>query len=68
VSAQIKYLIPEEVKEGSTVGNIAKDLSLDVSSLVDRRFRIVSGTNAALFQLNQNNGVLSVRKKIDREE
>ncbi|XP_034163508.2 protocadherin alpha-3-like [Pangasianodon hypophthalmus] len=68
VSAQIKYLIPEEVKEGSVVGNIAKDLSLDVSTLVDRRFRIVSGTNGAFFQVNQNNGVLSVLKKIDREE
>ncbi|XP_060759719.1 protocadherin alpha-7-like [Neoarius graeffei] len=68
VSAQIKYLIPEEVKEGSDVGNIAKDLSLDISTLVDRRFRIVSGTNGAFFQVNQNNGVLSVLKKIDREE
>ncbi|GAA6095787.1 protocadherin alpha-7-like isoform X2 [Tachysurus ichikawai] len=68
VSAQIKFHIPEEVKEGSVVGNIAKDLSLDVSTLVDRRFRIVSGTNGAFFQVNQNNGVLSVLNKIDREE
>ncbi|XP_053496996.1 protocadherin alpha-3-like [Ictalurus furcatus] len=68
VSAQIKYLIPEEVKEGSVVGNIAKDLSLDLSTLVERRFRIVSGANGAFFQVNQNNGVLSVLKKIDREE
>ncbi|KAK3557932.1 hypothetical protein QTP86_003857 [Hemibagrus guttatus] len=68
VSGQIKFNIPEEVKEGSVVGNIAKDLSLDVSTLVDRRFRIVSGTSGAFFQVNQNNGVLSVLKKIDREE
>ncbi|XP_058263638.1 protocadherin alpha-3-like [Hemibagrus wyckioides] len=68
VSGQIKFHIPEEVKEGSVVGNIAKDLSLDVSTLVNRRFRIVSGTNEAFFQVNQNNGVLSVLKKIDREE
>ncbi|XP_046715374.1 protocadherin alpha-6-like isoform X3 [Silurus meridionalis] len=68
VSAQTKYLIPEEVKEGSIVGNIAKDFNLDVSTLIDRRFRIVPGTNGAFFQVNQNNGVLSVLKKIDREE
>ncbi|XP_064829705.1 protocadherin alpha-7-like isoform X5 [Oncorhynchus masou masou] len=68
VSAQIRYSIPEEVKEGSVVGNVAKDLGLGVSTLVERRFRIVSGSKDALFQVNQNNGVLYVHKNIDREE
>ncbi|XP_052344223.1 protocadherin alpha-3-like isoform X32 [Oncorhynchus keta] len=68
VSAQIRYSIPEEVKEGSVVGNVAKDLGLDVSNLLERRFRIVSGSKDALFQVNQNNGVLYVYKNIDREE
>ncbi|XP_056328483.1 protocadherin alpha-7 [Danio aesculapii] len=67
VSAQIRYSVPEEVKEGTVVGNIAKDLGLDVSSLVDRQFRIVSGSKEELFQINQDNGVLYVHKKIDRE-
>ncbi|CAB1325309.1 unnamed protein product [Coregonus sp. 'balchen'] len=67
-SAQIRYSIPEEVKEGSVIGNVAKDLGLDVSTLVERRFRIVSGSNDALFQINQNNGVLYVHNNIDREE
>uniref|UniRef100_A0A8C1UNE2 Cadherin domain-containing protein n=1 Tax=Cyprinus carpio TaxID=7962 RepID=A0A8C1UNE2_CYPCA len=67
VSAQIRYSIPEEVKEGTTLGNIAKDLGLEVSSLVDRQFRIVSGSKEDLFQINQENGVLYVHKKIDRE-
>ncbi|XP_051514050.1 protocadherin alpha-2-like [Myxocyprinus asiaticus] len=68
VSTQIRYSIPEEVKEGSIVGNIAKDLGLDANTLVDRRFRIVSGSKEALFQVNQNNGELYIDKKIDREE
>ncbi|XP_042158768.1 protocadherin alpha-3-like [Oncorhynchus tshawytscha] len=68
VSAQIRYSIPEEVKEGSVVGNVAKDLGLDVSTLVERRFRIVSGSKDALFQVNQNNGFLYVHKNMDREE
>ncbi|XP_071264907.1 protocadherin alpha-3-like [Salvelinus alpinus] len=68
VSAQIRYSIPEEVEEGAVVGNVAKDLGLDVSSLVERRFRIVSGSKDALFHINQNNGVLYVHKNIDREE
>ncbi|XP_053092530.1 protocadherin alpha-3-like [Pangasianodon hypophthalmus] len=68
VSTQIRYSVPEEVKDGTVIGNLAKDLTLDVSSLVYRRFRIVSGSHDDFFQVNQNNGVLSIHKKIDREE
>ncbi|XP_050928286.1 protocadherin alpha-5 isoform X38 [Lates calcarifer] len=68
ILAQLRYSVPEEVQVGSPVGNIAKDLGLDINTLTDRRFRIVSGPNQALFQLNQNNGVLYVGKNIDREE
>ncbi|XP_034036816.1 protocadherin alpha-8-like [Thalassophryne amazonica] len=68
VSSQIKYSIPEEVKVGSVVGNVAKDLGLDITSLEDRQFRIVSGSKDAQFKVNPNNGVLYVQKRIDREE
>ncbi|KAM6924074.1 protocadherin alpha-7-like isoform 3-T3 [Xenentodon cancila] len=67
-SAQIRYSIPEETKVGSVVGNLAKDLGLDISSLEDRQFRIVSGAMDAHFEVNANNGVLLVQKNIDREE
>ncbi|XP_012697429.2 protocadherin gamma-A11-like [Clupea harengus] len=67
-SAQIRYSIAEEVKEGSVIGNIAKDLGLDLSTLADRRLRIVSGSKDTLFEVNQNNGVLLVGRKLDREE
>ncbi|XP_027133956.1 protocadherin alpha-2 isoform X32 [Larimichthys crocea] len=66
--AQIRYTIPEEVKEGTAVGNVAKDLGLDITSLMDRRFRVVSGSKETFFEVNQDNGALYVRKKIDREE
>ncbi|XP_044060687.1 protocadherin alpha-3-like [Siniperca chuatsi] len=68
ILAQLRYSVPEEVEVGSPVGNVAKDLGLDISTLTDRRFRIVSGPNHALFQLNQNNGVLYIGKSMDREE
>ncbi|XP_038867651.1 protocadherin alpha-3-like [Salvelinus namaycush] len=67
-SAQIGYSISEDLKEGTVVGNIAKDLGIDLSSLKERGFRIVSGSNEPLFQLNQNDGILYVNRKIDREE
>ncbi|XP_035016875.2 protocadherin alpha-8-like [Hippoglossus stenolepis] len=67
-SAQIRYSIPEEVKHGTVVGNVAKDLGLDITSLNDRRFRVVSGTKDAFFEVNQDNGALYVHSNIDREE
>ncbi|XP_026186764.1 protocadherin alpha-8-like [Mastacembelus armatus] len=66
--AELRYSIPEEVKEGTVVGNVAKDLGLDKTSLVDRRFRVVSGSKDAFFEVNPDNGALQVTRKIDREE
>uniref|UniRef100_A0A3Q3IEL2 Cadherin domain-containing protein n=1 Tax=Monopterus albus TaxID=43700 RepID=A0A3Q3IEL2_MONAL len=68
VFAQIRYSVPEEVKDGTVVGNVAKDLGLEISSLTSRRFRVVSGTEDAFFEANQDNGALYVHKNIDREE
>ncbi|XP_064810550.1 protocadherin alpha-3-like isoform X20 [Oncorhynchus masou masou] len=67
-SAQIRYSISEELKEGTIVGNIAKDLGIELSTLKERGFRIVSGSTDPLFQVNQNDGILYVNRKIDREE
>ncbi|XP_078025744.1 protocadherin alpha-2-like [Epinephelus lanceolatus] len=66
--AQIRYSVPEEVQDGTVVGNVAKDLGLDITSLIARRFRVVSESKDAIFEVNQNNGALYVNKHIDREE
>ncbi|XP_056294834.1 protocadherin alpha-3-like [Pseudoliparis swirei] len=66
--AQITYSIAEEVRDGTVVGNVAKDLGLDINSLIARRFRVVSGSKDAIFAVNQHNGALYVDKHIDREE
>uniref|UniRef100_A0A3Q1I2E3 Cadherin N-terminal domain-containing protein n=1 Tax=Anabas testudineus TaxID=64144 RepID=A0A3Q1I2E3_ANATE len=54
--AQIRYSVSEEVNEGTVVGNIAKDLGLDKSTLKDRKYRIVSSNADPLFHVNQNDG------------
>ncbi|XP_067374279.1 protocadherin alpha-8-like isoform X22 [Channa argus] len=66
--AQIRYSVPEEVEGGRVVGNAAKDLGLDIGTLMDRRFRVVSGRKDAVFEVNQNNGALYVHDHIDRED
>ncbi|XP_069026672.1 protocadherin alpha-8-like isoform X30 [Embiotoca jacksoni] len=67
-SAQIRYSISEEVKERSVVGNIAKDLGIDKATLKEREYRIVGISTEPLFHLNQDDGILYVSRKLDREE
>ncbi|XP_028316140.1 protocadherin alpha-8-like [Gouania willdenowi] len=66
--AQIRYSISEEVQEGTVVGNIAKDLGLDRNALRNRGYRVVAGSSEPLFEVNQNDGVLYLKQRIDREE
>ncbi|XP_053496993.1 protocadherin alpha-8-like isoform X3 [Ictalurus furcatus] len=67
VWAQIRYSVSEEQKDGTVVGNIAKDLGIDARSLRERGFRIVSSSGESLFKVNQNDGALYVSGNLDRE-
>ncbi|XP_029439956.1 protocadherin gamma-A4-like [Rhinatrema bivittatum] len=67
VCGRLRYSITEEVEKGSFVGNIAKDLGLDIRELSDRGARIVSGGKTQYFALDMKNGHLLVKEKIDRE-
>nr|XP_015205226.1 PREDICTED: protocadherin alpha-6-like isoform X14 [Lepisosteus oculatus] len=65
--AQLHFSVPEELEHGAFVGNVAKDLGLDIVPLADRKFRIVTGSQQHLLEVNQDNGVLFVNERIDRE-
>nr|XP_055064633.1 protocadherin gamma-C5-like [Misgurnus anguillicaudatus] len=67
VGAQIRYTIPEELKEGSVVGNIAKDLGFDIADIAERKLRIASETNKQYFAVDSGKGELVVNGRIDRE-
>ncbi|XP_074924115.1 protocadherin gamma-C5-like isoform X5 [Chelonoidis abingdonii] len=65
--AQTRYSVPEGLEPGSFVGNIAKDLGVDVRSLSARSLRLVSEGGRQHFQVNLADGVLLVNEKLDRE-
>uniref|UniRef100_A0A8C1V319 Cadherin domain-containing protein n=1 Tax=Cyprinus carpio TaxID=7962 RepID=A0A8C1V319_CYPCA len=64
----VSYSFPEEMKSGSVIGNIAKDLGLDVNRLSSRKARIdAEGNRKRYCDINLNTGELTVAEKIDRE-
>ncbi|KAG8579346.1 hypothetical protein GDO81_010830 [Engystomops pustulosus] len=73
VSGHIHYSINEElgkdllIRKGSIVGNIAKDLQLDVKDLSRRKLRIVSDASYKYFSINLDDGNLYIADRIDRE-
>ncbi|XP_063058923.1 protocadherin beta-15-like isoform X9 [Engraulis encrasicolus] len=65
----LTYSVPEEVKRGYVVGNVAKDLGLDVNGLSSRDARLDSEGNDKRFcDINPSTGDLIVADRIDREE
>ncbi|XP_030001922.1 protocadherin beta-16-like [Sphaeramia orbicularis] len=68
VFGQIRYSVPEEMKKGSLIGNVAQDLGLDLNRLRSGRARIVTGENIQYTELKSDKGVLVVNERIDREQ
>ncbi|XP_070407776.1 protocadherin gamma-A12 isoform X19 [Nothobranchius furzeri] len=64
----VSYSFPEEMKRGSVIGNVAKDLGLQTGELTNRRPRIdIDGPEKRYCDVNLNNGELIVADRIDRE-
>ncbi|ELK02978.1 Protocadherin gamma-A9 [Pteropus alecto] len=64
----IRYSVPEETEKGYVVGNISKDLGLQLRELAERGVRIVSRGRTQLFALHPRSGSLVTAGRIDREE
>ncbi|MEE6478649.1 hypothetical protein FKM82_011924 [Ascaphus truei] len=67
ISGQLQYSIYEELKQGSIVGSIAKDLGMNIKDLSIQKFHIVSPAKKQYFNVNLENGDLYVTDRIDRE-
>ncbi|XP_069055889.1 protocadherin gamma-A6-like [Pleurodeles waltl] len=66
-SVQLRYSIPEEMRKGSFIGNVALDLAMDTKELSEGGARIETIGRKQYFALNLRNGHLNVNERIDRE-
>ncbi|XP_061899865.1 protocadherin beta-15-like, partial [Entelurus aequoreus] len=65
----LSYSVQEELKRGSIIGNIAKDLGLEVGKLSARKPRVDMERNDKQYcGINLRTGDLMVADRIDREE
>ncbi|KAM6923452.1 uncharacterized protein FYW49_005894 [Xenentodon cancila] len=65
----LSYSVQEELKHGSVVGNIAKDLEMELGKLSSRKPRVdMEGSNKQYCGINLRSGDLFIDGRIDREE
>ncbi|XP_077122333.1 protocadherin gamma-C5-like isoform X15 [Ranitomeya variabilis] len=67
VSGQLHYSIVEESEPGTLVGNVAQDLGIKRAELSQHRIHLRSEKYQRYFSVNQANGGLVVKDRIDRE-
>ncbi|XP_047196617.1 protocadherin gamma-A11-like [Hippoglossus stenolepis] len=68
VYGDLSYSSPEEMKRGSVIGNVAKDLGIDIRTLSSRQTRVDFGGNRKRYcDINLNTGDLITTERIDRE-
>ena len=65
---QLRYSVPEELPKGSFVGDVAKDLALELAALGARGARVVSPGRTQYFTLHASSGHLVTAERIDREQ
>ncbi|XP_075397819.1 protocadherin beta-11-like [Tenrec ecaudatus] len=64
----VRFSVAEEMQSGSIVGNLVKDLGLEVGELSSREARVVSkGNKQHHLQLDLNSGDLLLSETLDRE-
>ncbi|NWZ42531.1 PCDG7 protein, partial [Brachypodius atriceps] len=65
---QLRYSVPEEMPKGSFVGDVAKDLGLQLPALREHGVRILDKGRTQYFALHGKTGHLVTAERIDREQ
>ncbi|XP_069510299.1 protocadherin alpha-13-like isoform X6 [Ambystoma mexicanum] len=63
----VRYSVLEESAAGTAVGNVARDLGVDVGDLYGRKFRMIYESEVQYFDVNVKTGALLTKEILDRE-
>ncbi|XP_066450089.1 protocadherin gamma-B4-like [Eleutherodactylus coqui] len=66
-SGEVQYSILEETRQGSVIGNVAKDLGFSTNELANRKLQFAPYSKTHYFSISLENGDLYVTDRIDRE-
>ncbi|KAG1931258.1 protocadherin beta-16-like [Pimephales promelas] len=64
---QVRYSVPEEMAPGSFVGDIVKDLGLELKRLTTGKARIFTAGGREYVELDREKGHIIIKERIDRE-
>ncbi|RXN25623.1 protocadherin gamma-A12-like protein [Labeo rohita] len=64
---QVRYSVPEEMAPGSFVGDIVKDLGLELKRLTTGKARIFAAGGREYVALDREKGHIIIKERIDRE-
>ncbi|NWH73654.1 PCDG9 protein, partial [Piaya cayana] len=65
---QLRYSVPEEMPKGSFVGDVAKDLALQMPALPEHDLSVLDKGRTQHFALHGKTGHLVTAERIDREQ
>ncbi|XP_061313177.1 protocadherin gamma-A2-like [Pezoporus flaviventris] len=65
---QLRYSVPEELPKGSFVGDVTKDLGLEMPAISERGVRLLDRGRTQYFALHRKTGQLMTAERIDREQ
>ncbi|NXJ86452.1 PCDG9 protein, partial [Trogon melanurus] len=65
---QLRYSVPEEMPKGSFVGDVAKDLALQMPTVHEGSVRLIDRGRTKYFALQGKTGHLVTADKLDREQ
>ncbi|NXG45782.1 PCDGA protein, partial [Psilopogon haemacephalus] len=65
---QLRYSVPEELPKGAFVGDVAKDLGLQITAIPNSGLRILDRGRTQYFSLHGKTGHLVTVERIDREQ
>lgn len=66
-ASELLYSVAEELKPGTVVGHMFKDLSFEIQAIIHRELHVISEADVEYFDVDPTSGALVIRQEVDKE-